>query len=178
MGYATSVVCPEQLSCMQLISSICTARLKPGGLELRAGQAKSHALTAGHGTGPAPGIRVFMTVLFSYRPWRISHSREGSAVLSWHSIQPRSSRGDQMGRSHERPFFVRKRIRRLPFRRNRKADPRPNGAARAAAQGLTILGSGGSGGGASAAAEAVAVAAGRNAATRRRCRTGCAAHPE
>jgi hypothetical protein len=71
------------------------------------------ASTARDGMGAAIGGRVFVTVSFA------------STVAEWsqpgrfyrvklHSIQPRSSRGDQMGRSRERPFFVAMRF--LPVR--------------------------------------------------------------
>ena len=45
---------------------------------------------------------------FPPRLWRNGHSRGGSSVLDCFPVQPRSSRGDQMGRSRERPFFLRR----------------------------------------------------------------------
>ena len=64
--------------------------------------------------GAAVGGRVFVTGIFR------STVAEGSQPgrfhrVKLHSIQPRSSRGDQMGRSRERPFFVPKRFVPMPF---------------------------------------------------------------
>ena len=74
----------------------------------RTGTAKSKiAIAAGHGMGAAVGgrYRAFVTVSF---PSTVAEGSQPGRFyrVKLHSIQPRSSRGDQMGRSRERPFFV------------------------------------------------------------------------
>ena len=64
-----------------------------------------HRRSPQHGRGRRRRYRAFVTVDFRSTVAEGSQSRRFYRA-KLHSIQPRSSRGDQMGRSRERPFFV------------------------------------------------------------------------
>ena len=74
------------------------------------------AIAARHGMGVTVGGRYRAIVTVSFPSTVAEGSQPGRFDrVRLHSIQPRSSRGDQMGRSRERPFFVPMRFVAKPF---------------------------------------------------------------